>query len=29
VEQVYAEMGPDQRRAWEALRRGLHVEEVE
>ena len=29
VEHVYAEMGPDQRRAWEALRRGLHVEEVE
>lgn len=29
VEHVYAEMGPDQRRAWEAIRRGLHVEEVE
>ncbi len=28
VEHVYREMGPDQRRAWEALRRGLHLEEV-
>lgn len=28
VEHVYAEMGPDQRRAWEALRQGRHVEEV-
>ncbi|GAA5334677.1 MULTISPECIES: pyruvate dehydrogenase (acetyl-transferring) E1 component subunit alpha [Thermus] len=28
VEHVYAEMGPDQKRAWEALRQGLHVEEV-
>ncbi|TBH21506.1 pyruvate dehydrogenase (acetyl-transferring) E1 component subunit alpha [Thermus thermamylovorans] len=28
VEHVYAEMGPDQRRAWEALGRGLHLEEA-
>nr|WP_279232108.1 pyruvate dehydrogenase (acetyl-transferring) E1 component subunit alpha [Thermus albus] len=28
VEHVYKEMGPDQRRAWEALRQGKHVEEL-
>ncbi len=28
VEHVYKEMGPDQRRAFEALRQGLHLEEV-
>ena len=28
VEHVYAQMGPDQRRAWEALRQGKHVEEL-
>ncbi len=28
VEHVYAEMGPDQRRAWEALRLGRSVEEL-
>jgi pyruvate dehydrogenase E1 component alpha subunit len=26
VEHVYKEMGPDQRRGYEALRPGLHVE---
>lgn len=28
VEHVYKEMGPDQKRAWEALRQGKHVEEL-
>ncbi|WP_022798269.1 pyruvate dehydrogenase (acetyl-transferring) E1 component subunit alpha [Thermus islandicus] len=28
VEHVYAEMGPDQRRAFEALKRGFHLEEA-